>query len=75
MSGPLITELFPDGLKVMLFTLCLTQHQSGNEPIKPLGQCWVPHIVARATEGLFAARELHEKPPTRTPNGYKCSYS
>ena len=53
-----------------------TQQQPGIEPTNPLGQCWVPPIVAfyiyisaGATEDLFVTRELHQEPPPRIPTG------
>ena len=58
---------------VKIVGMTWTQHQLGIEPLKPLGQCWVPPIVAfydeEATKGLFTTRELHQKPPPRIPTG------
>ena len=53
-----------------------TQQQPGTEPTNPLGQCWVPPIVAYydqqgATEDLFVTRGLHQEPPPRIPTGLK----
>ena len=48
-----------------------TQQQPGTEPTNPLGQCWVPPIVAFYDQqgllrtGLFITRE----PPPRNPRG------
>ena len=51
-----------------------TKQQPGIEPTNPLGQCWVPPIVALlrsagVTEDLFVTRELHQEPPPWIPTG------
>ena len=52
-----------------------TQQQPGIEPTNPLGQCWVPPIVAFYDQQgllrtyLFVTRGLHQEPPPRIPTG------
>ena len=59
---------------LLLYDLSWTQHQPGTKPIAPLGQCWVPPIIAFYNQqellGVYSPPGSSTRSPHPwTPNG------